>query len=139
MSLADDQRSDVDPVAWRTIFRHSDPAKVEAVWLAIQSMEYPARLLDGAGPIPVHESAGDETDGDRPHGDSPEREPTHVEVHAEHADELAEVIDEIVGEQDELDAAIDRLVLARQRRQRVIVAVIVVGFFAVLLSRRLFA
>lgn len=103
--------------SWVELFRHDDPERVESVWLTLQSMEFPARLADRAGPIDDSEDDehDDHADGSTVDAESTRRQPTHVEVHAAHLDELREVLTEIVQEQDELDSIIAAQATSRLR------------------------
>jgi hypothetical protein len=106
---------------WRAIYRSSDPDRVRKLITSLAAMEFDVRCSNGAG-SPLQSQ--DEQFGPPPYV---------VEVPQEHWPELAEVVDEIISEQDEFDAMLDaREHMSHRKRRMLILLIIIVAALATL-------
>lgn len=109
------------PSPWRQLCRTDEPDLARTIVTTIAAMEFPVRLRD-AKTGAVIEQAEDIGEG-----------PFIIETHADHQAELAEVLEELIGEQEEFDAELesrDRFV-RRMRRLVLLILIIIVAILAV--------
>lgn len=111
-----------DTGLWRELFRSEDLMKARAIATCVAAMEFEARLGPAAPPIRAEE------------GDGPGDPPYVVEVMMTDWPQLAEVLEEIVAEQEDFDDALERWQCrAAQSERRVLLAmIIIVGALAAL-------
>ncbi|UCD74407.1 MAG: hypothetical protein JSV91_11520 [Phycisphaerales bacterium] len=112
----------MEPISpWRQLCRTDDPHLAVTIVTTIAAMEFPARLRDAATGELI-EQREDIGDG-----------PFIIETHGTHHAELADVLEEIIGEQEEFDEALesrDRFV-RRVRRIVLLGLIIIVTVLAV--------
>ena len=106
---------------WRQLCRTDEPHLARTIVTTIAAMEFPVRLRDAATGEVIEERE-DIGDG-----------PFIIDTHADHHAELADVLEDLIGEQEEFDAKLeqrDRFV-RRARRIVLLVLIIIVAVLAV--------
>lgn len=95
---------------WRELHRTSDARDALRVLTCIAAIEFDVRCVDGLGEVvDLSDAAGGGL--------------WIIQVRAEDHPELMEVLDEIIAEQDEFDAALDQ----QDRRRRFVMSLAVAG------------
>ena len=106
-----------DPLSWRVLYAGEGLARARAIATVIEAMEFEVRLCDVATDLPVEALEADlDKDG-----------VYRIEARGEDWSDLAEVLEQIIAEQSDFDALLERRDRSVLSAQRVVLGVVVVA------------